>query len=151
MRRYETIVIVRPNAGEDSIDIILDKTKEIIETNGGSMVNVDKWGLKKLGYLIKKEQQGYYVLMEYAARPEALVEMERVYRIDDRILKFMTVKIQDIYMPDATKEEETKEETDEEHTEETVEEIVKVEEETPLVKNNEADDVTVVEEKKIVE
>lgn len=109
MRRYETIVIIRPNVGEDDIAGIIDKTTGIIESNGGSIVTVDKWGLKKLAYLIKKEQQGYYVLIEYAGKPEAVAEMERIYRIDDKILKFMTIKTQDVYIPDPPKEEKIEE------------------------------------------
>jgi len=89
MRRYETIIIIRPNAGEDEITGIIDKTTGIIESNDGSIVTVDKWGLKKLAYLIKKEQQGHYVLFEYAGKPEAVAEMERIYRIDDKILKYI--------------------------------------------------------------
>ncbi|MBU0672180.1 MAG: 30S ribosomal protein S6 [Candidatus Margulisbacteria bacterium] len=110
MRRYETIIIIRPNTGEDDIAGILDKTTGIIESNDGSIVTVDKWGLKKLAYLIKKEQQGYYVLIEYAGKPAAVAEMERIYRIDDKILKFMTIKTQDVYTPDAPKEEGADEE-----------------------------------------
>ena len=106
MRRYETITIIRPNAGEDDITGIIDRTKDIIEQRGGSIVTIDKWGLKKLAYFIKKEQQGYYVYMEYAGNPEAVSEMERVYRIDDRVLKFMTVKTQDQFIPDAPVEEQ---------------------------------------------
>lgn len=109
MRRYETIIIIRPNVGEDDITGIIDKTTKIIETNDGSIVNVDKWGLKKLAYLIKKEHQGYYVYIEYAGKPEAVAEMERIYRIDDKVLKFMTIKTQDVYIPDAPKEEKTEE------------------------------------------
>lgn len=109
MRRYETIIIIHPNAGEDDITGIIDKTTEIIESNDGSIVTIDKWGLKKLAYLIKKEQQGYYVLIEYAGKPEAVAEMERIYRINDKVLKFMTIKTQDVYSPDPPKEEKTEE------------------------------------------
>lgn len=109
MRRYETIIIIRPNVGEDDITGIIDKTTGIIESNDGSIVDVDRWGLKKLAYLIKKEQQGYYVYIEYAGKPEAVAEMERIYRIDEKVLKFMTIKTQDVYIPDAPKKEKIEE------------------------------------------
>ena len=105
MRRYETITIIRPSAGEDDITGIIERTQGIIEANGGSIVTIDKWGLKKLAYLIDKEQQGYYVFIEYAGLPEAVAEMERIYRIDDRVLKFMTIKTQDVFTADAPKKE----------------------------------------------
>ena len=111
MRRYETIIIIRPNASEDDITGIIDRTQGIIEASGGSIVNVDKWGLKKLAYLIKKEQQGYYVFIEYAGLPEAVSEMERIYRIDDRVLKFMTIKTQDEFVAGPV-EKQSEDETD---------------------------------------
>ena len=100
MRRYETICIVRPGAGEDKITAITDKTNDIVSQNSGTTLKVDQWGVKKLAYLIKKEQQGYYIYFEYAGTPAAVNEIERVYRIDDQVMKYMTVKTQDTYIPD---------------------------------------------------
>ena len=58
MRRYETIIIIRPNVAEDEIDAVINKTNSIIESDGGTIISIDKWGLRKLAYLIKKEAQG---------------------------------------------------------------------------------------------
>jgi small subunit ribosomal protein S6 len=93
MRIYETIVIIRPNVAEDGIGAIIDRANGIIEGDGGSVTKVDKWGLRKLAYPIKKEQQAVYVLTEFTATAPAVAEMERIFKIDDRILKFMTVKL----------------------------------------------------------
>lgn len=109
MRRYETISIIRPGAGENEIDAIIERTDGIIRDHGGEVIQVDKWGQRKLAYLIKKEQQGYYVYTEYAGTPEAVNEMERIFRIDDTILKYLTVKLQDVYVPDPPKEEDSSE------------------------------------------
>ncbi|MCK5437132.1 MAG: 30S ribosomal protein S6 [Desulfobulbaceae bacterium] len=101
MRRYETIFIIRPNAGEDDITEIIDRnTGIIVDDFGGTMLTIDKWGIKKLAYLIKKEQQGYYVYIQYAGVPEAVTEMERLLKIDDRVLKYMTIKLQEQFAPD---------------------------------------------------
>jgi len=97
MRRYETITILRPNLGEDEITAIIDRSNKIIEEFSGSVVRLERWGLKKLAYQIKKENQGYYVFTEYAGTPEAVDEMERLCRIDDKTLKYMTVKLQDVF------------------------------------------------------
>ena len=105
MRRYETIFIVRPNVAEDEIEAIAAKTTSIIEGDGGTILRIDKWGLKKLAYLIKKESQGYYVFVDYAGIPVSVAEIERVFRIDDRILKYLTVKIADTCDPEAVKEQ----------------------------------------------
>ena len=104
MRRYETIFIIRPTIAEDDITGIIEKVNSIIEGDGGTFIRVDKWGLKKLAYLIKKESQGYYVYVDYAGMPASVKEMERIFRIDDRILKYLTVKLADSCDPDAAKE-----------------------------------------------
>ena len=99
MRRYETISIISPNLGEDEVKAISQKTAGIIEADGGTILNVDNWGLKKLAYPIDQQQQGYYVYTEFAAVPAAVSEMERIFKIDDNVLKFMTVKLQEVYDP----------------------------------------------------
>jgi len=99
VRRYETIFIARPNLGEDQLTAIMEKASSIITEAEGEVLRVDKWGLKKLAYPIKKEPQGHYVLTEYAAEPRGVAELERIYRLDDRILKYLTVKLQDRYIP----------------------------------------------------
>ena len=105
MRRYETISIIRPSVGDEEIEAINQRSISIIEGDGGSIVKVDKWGLKTLAYLIKKEPQGYYVYMDYGATPAAVTEMERQFKIDDRLLKFMTVKLDNVFDPVAVQAE----------------------------------------------
>ena len=111
MRRYETIFIARPNVGEDEIEAITAKATSTIESDGGTILRVNNWGLKKLAYLIKKENQGYYVYIDYAGVPESIAEIERVFRIDDRVLKYLTVKLADICDPEAVKEQLAQEES----------------------------------------
>jgi small subunit ribosomal protein S6 len=105
MRRYETIFIVSPNIAEDEIDAVINKTSSIIEGDGGIIIKIDKWGLKKLAYLIKKESQGYYVYLDYAGIPASVSEIERIFRIDDKVLKYLTIKLADSCDPEAIKEE----------------------------------------------
>jgi small subunit ribosomal protein S6 len=105
MRRYETIFIVRPNVVESEIESITSKATSIIEGDGGTILRVNNWGLKKLAYLIKKESQGYYVYVDYAGIPASVSEIERIFRIDDRILKYLTVKLADFCDPEAIKEQ----------------------------------------------
>ena len=105
MRRYETIFIVRPTVGEDDITAVIDKNEAIIAADGGTTIAVEKWGLKKLAYTVKKETQGHYVLIDYASVPSSVVELERVMKIDDRVIKYMTVKLADSCDPEALKEE----------------------------------------------
>jgi len=105
MRRYETIFILKPNVAEGDVDAVINKTLSIIEGDNGAIIKIDKWGLKKLAYLIKKENQGYYVYVDYASIPATVAEIERIFRIDDRILKYLTVKLADTCDPEAAREE----------------------------------------------
>ena len=93
MRRYETIFILRPNSSEEEITRIIDTTTQIILNEQGTIIEMNRWGMKKLAYLIKKESLGYYVFCDYAALPGAVTEIERKFRIDDAVLKYLTVKI----------------------------------------------------------
>jgi len=93
MRRYETIFILRPNSSEEEITRIIDNTSQVIGNDQGSIIEMNRWGMKKLAYLIKKESLGYYVFCDYAASPAAVTEIERKFRIDDAVLKYLTIKI----------------------------------------------------------
>lgn len=95
MRRYEQIYILRPSLSEDEINDIVENTNQIIQGENGSIISNDKWGMKRLAYPIKKELQGYYVFCDFASTPAAVSEMERKFRIDDSVLKYLTVKIAD--------------------------------------------------------
>ncbi len=95
MRRYETIFIAHVDLSEDDAGGMIDRYKGIITDGKGIVARVEKWGKKKLAYEIKKQSRGYYVLIDYAAERAAVSELERNLRIDDKILKFMTVLKED--------------------------------------------------------
>ncbi len=107
MRQYETTFILRPNLGEDQFTEIIERTSGIITGDGGTVIDTDRWGIKRLAYEIKKEVQGYYVCMNYAAPGRTIEEIERIFRIDDRLLRFLTIKLADaIDAAGITKEQE---------------------------------------------
>ncbi len=95
MRRYETIYILRPTLSEDEINTVIEGTNTVLGADAGQIISLDKWGLRKLAYLIKKEAQGYYVLCDYVTDPKNVAEMERKFRIDDAVMKYMTIKLAD--------------------------------------------------------
>lgn len=95
MRRYEQVFILRPSLSEDEITKIIDNSAQLIEQDGGAVIFLSKWGMRKLAYPIKKEAQGYYVLCDFAASPEIVSEIERKFRIDDSVLKYLTTKLTD--------------------------------------------------------
>ena len=95
MRHYETTYILRPNLGEDQFTEIIERTSAIVTEDNGSIIDIDRWGIKTLAYEIKKETQGYYVIMNYAAHGTTIAEIERIFRIDDRLLRYLTIKLAD--------------------------------------------------------
>lgn len=95
MRHYETTYILRPNLGEDQFNEIIERTNTIVTDDGGSIIEIEHWGIKKLAYEIRKEAQGYYVLMNFAAPGTTINEIERIFRIDDNVLRYLTIKLAD--------------------------------------------------------
>ena len=92
MRRYETVLILRPSLNEKQIDSIVDLCSGLIGDANGKIIELDRWGMRKLAYAIKKEIQGFYILIDYATLPEVVFEMERRFRIDDAVLRYMSIK-----------------------------------------------------------
>ena len=95
MRRYETTYILRPNLGEDQFSEVIERTNTIITNDGGAIINLERWGNRKLAYEINKENLGQYIYLDYAAPGSTIQEIERIFRIDDRVLRFLTVKLID--------------------------------------------------------
>ena len=95
MRRYETTYILRPNLGEDQFSEVIERTNSIITDDGGAIINLERWGNRKLAYEINKEDLGQYIYLDYAAPGSTIQEIERIFRIDDRVLRFLTVKLAD--------------------------------------------------------
>ncbi len=91
MRRYETVVIAQANLPEDDLTGLIDRYSSIITDRKGAVVKVDRWGVRKLAYDIKKQTRGTYVLYDFAATSDAVAEMERNLKIDENVLKFMTI------------------------------------------------------------
>jgi len=95
MRQYETTFILRPNLGEDQFTEIIERTCGIITDDDGVIIDIDRWGIKRLAYEIKKESMGYYVCLNYAASGATIEEVERIFRLDDRLLRYLTIKLAD--------------------------------------------------------
>jgi len=91
MRRYETVLIVNPDLGEEQRQPVFDRIRELIPQKGGLLVEFEAWGMRKLAYEIQKKLRGYYARVDYCGSGELVSEMERQFRIDDRVMKYMTV------------------------------------------------------------
>jgi small subunit ribosomal protein S6 len=91
MRRYETIFIVDPDVSDEQRGLVFTRLEELFTQFGGFLVARDEWGVKKLAYEIRKRSRGFYVRVDYCGDGPLVDEIERSFRIDDKILKFMTI------------------------------------------------------------
>jgi len=105
MRRYETIFIADPDLQEEAQKDLFKKFTNLIDQEKGILVDFDDWGSKKLAYPINKKPRGHYVCMTYGGTGELVKEMERLFRLDDRVMKFMTVLLEKDVSPEALNQE----------------------------------------------
>ncbi len=90
---YESVVILRPSLADEEIQKTLDKVKSTIEKSGGTIERLENWGKKKLAYEVKREKKGVYVQLNFQGSGVAVTELERFFRLEDAIMKFLTVKL----------------------------------------------------------
>ena len=91
-RRYETLVLIHPDAGEPGSKELAERIKKLIEDQDGTVTQVQEWGVRELAYLIAKQRRAFYVLFEYRGTPKALLEIERNLKLMDRVLRFVSVR-----------------------------------------------------------
>ncbi|MFZ2445392.1 MAG: 30S ribosomal protein S6 [Syntrophobacteraceae bacterium] len=104
MRKYETFFIVDPDLPDETTSVVDTKVQSIVTSNGGEVLTYTPWGKRKLAYPIRKRTRGLYVLMEYSGGADMVAELERNLRIDERVLKFITVKLEDRFDPEKERE-----------------------------------------------
>jgi len=105
MRRYETVVILNPELGSEQVGEALERYQALIGANAGTMLKLDDWGQRPLAYPVAKHSRGHYSLLDYCGEARTVAELERNMRIDERCLKFLTVKTADAADPDAIREQ----------------------------------------------
>ena len=88
---YEIMLVFSVKDGEDAAKELFEKFKALVEKHDGVINDVDEWGKRKLAYEINDESEGYYAVVKYSAEPTFPVEMERVLRITDGILRFLNI------------------------------------------------------------
>ena len=101
MRRYETLFIVTPDSSEEDLKAVAAKIQGVVTGMNGIVASYDEQGKKKLAYSVKKQNKGYYVLMDYVGSSDIVSELERNMRLDDRVLKYLTVKLADQVDPES--------------------------------------------------
>lgn len=95
MNKYESIYVINPTVEEEGIKALIEKFSGLIVQEGGEVTNIDEWGKRRLAYPVKDHKEGYYVLMNFTAAPDLPQELERVYKITDDIIRYLTIKLDD--------------------------------------------------------
>jgi len=92
MRHYENLVIVKPTLTAEEIQSNISAIEEVITSNGGEIAATSPMGMRKLAYPINKSERGYYHVIYYTVAPSAISEIERRFRINEELLRFVTIK-----------------------------------------------------------
>ena len=94
MNKYESIIIINPNCTDEALKALEDKFTGLINENG-KVESYENMGKKKLAYEVKKNKEGFYILINFEAKPDSITELERNYRITDEVIKFIVVRKED--------------------------------------------------------
>jgi small subunit ribosomal protein S6 len=92
MAEYETLIVLHPDLGEAATKEMVARVRSILEGQQAVVGNVDEWGLRELAYPIRKQHRGFYFLVEHEATHAAVSELERLLRLSDGVLRFLTVR-----------------------------------------------------------
>uniref|UniRef100_A0AB33IT58 Small ribosomal subunit protein bS6 n=1 Tax=Prevotella sp. GTC17254 TaxID=3236794 RepID=A0AB33IT58_9BACT len=93
MNRYETVFILTPVLSDEQMKETVAKFKKLLTGNGAEILNEEAWGLKKMAYAIEKKSTGFYCLLEFNAEPTLIDTLETGYRRDEKVIRFITVKL----------------------------------------------------------
>jgi small subunit ribosomal protein S6 len=93
MNNYETVFIITPVLSEDQMKEAVGRIRGTLEGEGAEIVNEESWGLRKLAYPIEKKSTGYYWLMEFNAEPHVIGILETQFRRDERVIRFLTFRL----------------------------------------------------------
>ncbi|MFC7526704.1 30S ribosomal protein S6 [Parapedobacter sp. GCM10030251] len=93
MQQYETVIILTPLLSEEVSKEAIAKFRSILTEGGAEIVHEDNWGLKKLAYPIDKKTTGFYHLIEFKAPGELISKLEVEYKRDERVMRFLTIKL----------------------------------------------------------
>jgi len=93
MNHYETVFILTPVLSDDQMKEAVEKFKDVLAQNDAKLVNEEIWGLRKLAYPIQKKSTGFYVLFEFEAEPTIVKRLETAYRRDERVIRFLTFRL----------------------------------------------------------
>ena len=106
MPLYEHMLIARQDISAQQVDALATHLKTIIETEGGKVEKQEYWGLRGLSYRIKKNRKGHYVLLNINAPSNAVVELERQLKINEDVLRYLTVRVEQFEQSSSSRKRE---------------------------------------------
>jgi small subunit ribosomal protein S6 len=92
-KMYESAVLINAALEEDQIQSIISRIKELISSNDGEITDIEDWGRKRLAYMIKKSKIGYYIIFQFNAYPQIISTLEKFYKLDENILRYLSIKL----------------------------------------------------------
>ena len=93
LNQYETVFILTPVLSDDQMKEAVKKYQEFVKDKGAEIVHEENWGMRKMAYPIQKKSTGFYHLMEYKAEGSIIADMEVAFKRDERVIRFLTVKL----------------------------------------------------------
>lgn len=95
MRDYELVVVIDPEIDEERLSATLDRISQFVTTRGGEVIDVDRWGKRKLAYPIKRRSEGDYVITHFRLEPAQAAELEAGLRLSEEVLRHLLVRSED--------------------------------------------------------
>jgi len=104
VQEYETVIVVDPDLSEEQKEEVFAKMGNIIKQYGGILKEIEKWGIRNLAFNVNHKQKGYYALLRYYGKSDIVEKLERDIRINDKIIRFLTIKVSPKVSPGSTEE-----------------------------------------------
>jgi small subunit ribosomal protein S6 len=92
-KMYESAILINAALEDNQIQSIISHIKELISSNDGEITDIEDWGRKRLAYIIKKSKIGYYIIFQFNAYPQIISTLEKFYKLDENILRYLNIKL----------------------------------------------------------
>ena len=93
MREYESLYVLRPDLENEQTQDLINRFKEVVSNQGGEVLDVTEWGKRRLAYEINEYREGYYVIMKFKDDNNVTAELERLMRINDSVMRYLTTRV----------------------------------------------------------
>jgi len=105
-RTYESVAIINAALEDEQVETTIARIQETITTHGGELIEIEKWGRKRLAYPIKKAKSGYYVVIRFNATTDLIATLERNYRLDENLIRYLTIQLDKFALEAIAKQKE---------------------------------------------